>query len=95
VLARAIDAAVARDGGDVAVRGAGAGGRATDLDDGPHRRVLHHHLVAQRDMMCAAVDPIDDQCHLVAQLVGQPLADHPADDGLIHRLSGEDILAMG
>ena len=44
-------------------------------------------------MMRAAIDPVHDQRHPVAQLVGQPLADHPPDDGLLLFLAVEHILA--
>ena len=69
----------------------GPTGGAANLDDGSHRRVRRNCLVAERHVMCAPVHAVHDQRRPVAELVGQPLADHPSDHRLRHFFAVDDI----
>lgn len=71
--------AVARQGGDGAVSRARTRG-SLHLDDRSWRVVRQIVACAQHHVVCLPIGAIDDEVASVAQLVGQTLAGHPADD---------------
>jgi hypothetical protein len=81
VLARAIDACLRRQRGDIAIRGAGPRRRAADLHDAADPRVFGLRRVGDLDVMHPPVHAVDDEMHAVAELVArETLLDHAADD---------------
>ena len=93
VHARLIDAVTVPHRHDVAVRGPRSWRRPTDLHDRAQRRFLGHGLGAERHVVGLAVHAIDDQRHLLPEFVGQPLADHLADDGLGREIAADHVVA--
>jgi hypothetical protein len=72
--------AIARQRGDVAV-GRTHVGRSLHLHHGAGRIVRQFVAGVERNIVGLAVHPVDDQITPVAQLVGQPLRGHAAEDG--------------
>ena len=56
------------------------GGDLHNRSDGRFLGGVRHRLGAERDMMDAPVNAIDDEAKSLAKLVGQPLVDHAASD---------------
>ena len=71
--------ATARQRGDVLV-GRAHVGRPLHLHHGAGRIVRQLVASIERDIVSLAVHTVDDQIAAVAQLVGQPLRGHAADD---------------
>jgi hypothetical protein len=98
VNARAIVARLAREARNIAIRWAWPRRRRGDFDDRSDRRLLaggRHSRRAERDIMHAPVDAIDDEAETLAEFVGQPLVDDPADNPRRGLLAMEGIALHG
>src|SRR5258708_19125516 len=79
MAARPIDALV-RNFGNRAIGGTAAHFSRPDLDDAADSRVLDSSRIDAGNMVGVAVDAIDDERQVLAQLVGKLLVENPTDD---------------